>query len=139
MKRLIGFRPAIRITLVVFGLLMLFHLVVVIGIAFFDYVPIDFLWGGRMETKEQLLVFEFVSVLISALCFIIVLIRAGSLKVPAMMTFSRVALWILFVLFALNTVGNLFAKTAFEKSLSAVTLILALLCLRLALEPLSHK
>jgi len=58
MKKLISFRRAIQFSLILFGLLILFHLLIIVGIVLFDYVPIDFLWGGRMETREQLLGLE---------------------------------------------------------------------------------
>jgi hypothetical protein len=49
--------------------------------------------------------------------------------------FSRVTLWLLFFLFILNTVGNLIAESIFEKFFALITVILSILCLRMALEP----
>lgn len=46
----------------------------------------------------------------------------------------NLAFWILFVLFLLNTFGNIFAKTTFEKFFAVITFVLAILSLRLALE-----
>ena len=43
-------------------------------------------------------------------------------------------MWVLFLLFLLNTVGNIFAKTTFEQSFAILTAMAALLCLRLAVE-----
>lgn len=112
------------------------------GILLFDFVPVDFLWGGRMETREQLLVFEIVSFVIMALCFFVVLIKSEMVKIPGLMSLATIALWILVILFILNTIGNMFAKTGFEKFLAIFTAILSILCLRLALEknrPLNIK
>ena len=39
----------------------------------------------------------------------------------------RVILWGFLILFLLNTLGNLFAKSIFEKSLAVLTLIFAIL------------
>ncbi len=120
-------------SILLFGLLILFHLSIVIGIVIFDFVPVDFLWGGRMETREQLLGFEIISLLIMALCLFIVLVKAEKVKLPGLMRSVGIALWILFILFLLNTIGNIFAKTTFEKLFSIITATLAILSLRLAL------
>ena len=134
MKKLISFERAIQLSQTLFGLFILFHLAIIFGILFFDFVPLDFVWGGRMQTREQLLSFEVISLLIMSLCFLIVLIRSGKIKLPKMAGVIRIALWVLFLLFSLNTIGNILAKTTFEKFFAVITLVLALLCLRLALE-----
>jgi hypothetical protein len=100
----------------------------------FDFAPIDFLWGGRMETKEQLLGFEIISFIVMVLCFFIVLVRTEGIRIPALTGVSRIALWILSILFLVNTIGNIFANTTFEKIFALFTVALAVLCLRLALE-----
>jgi hypothetical protein len=123
-----------QISLILFGLSFVFHLSVITGIVFFNYVPLDALWGGRMETKEQLLVFEIISSVFLVLCILIVMIRSGMIRLPGLITASRIAFWILFALFLLNTAGNIFAETLFEKFFAILTAVLALLCLRLAME-----
>jgi hypothetical protein len=87
-----------------------------------------------METKEQLLGFEIISLFIMALCFLVVLIKSEKVKLPGLMRAVVIVLWILFILFFLNTIGNIFAKTTFERYFAIPTGILAILCLRLALE-----
>lgn len=134
MKKILSFKLATQISLFLFVLLILFHLSIVIGIVLFDFAPVDFLWGGRMETRGQLLGFEIISLLIMALCFLIVLIKSGRVKLPGFMRAAEIALWILFILFFLNTIGNILAKTTFERFFIIPTGILAILCLRLALE-----
>jgi hypothetical protein len=134
MEKIMSFKLATQISLFLFGLFILFHLSIIIGIVAFNFVPVDFLWGGRMETKEQLLGFEFISLIVMALCFLIVLIRSEKVKLQKLMRAAVIAIWILFILFFLNTIGNFFAKTTFERFLGIPTGILAILCLRLALE-----
>lgn len=134
MKKLISFARAVRWSLILFGLLILFHLAIIIGIAFFDYAPLDFLWGGRMTTAAQLLQFEFISLLVAVACFFLVLVKAKRVHLPRLMGIASVGMWLLFGLFLLNTVGNKVAKTTFEQYFAVVTLLLAFLCLRLALE-----
>jgi len=134
MKKILSFKLAAQISLFLLVLLILFHLSIVIGIVFFDFVPVDFLWGGKMETKEQLLGFEIISLFIMVLCFFIVLVKSEKVKLPRLMKASEIAVWILFILFFLNTIGNIFAKTTFENIFAILTVILTILCLRLALE-----
>lgn len=134
MKKLLSFDKALQGSLILFGLLNLFHLAIIIGIVFFNYAPVDYLWGGRMETKEQLLSYEIISLVVAFVCLLIVLIKSGRIHLPKLSGVVRIALWVLFVLFALNTVGNLLARTTFEKLFAIVTFLLALFCLRLALE-----
>jgi hypothetical protein len=134
MEKIMSFKLATQLSLFLFGLFILFHLSVVIGIVAFNFVPVDFLWGGRMETKEQLLGFEIISLSIMALCFFTVLIRSEKVRLQRLMRAAVIALWILFILFLLNTIGNILAKTTFERFLSIPTGMLAILCLRLALE-----
>ena len=134
MKKLISFELASRLSLLLFGLFILFHLSVVIGIVLFDYVPFGFLWGGRMQSKAQLFGFEFISLILMVLCLFIVLIKSEKIKLPGLTGAVNIALYILFLLFLLNTIANIFAKTAFERLLSIVTVCIAFLCLRLALE-----
>jgi hypothetical protein len=139
MKKIISFKLATQISQFMFILLILFHLSIVIGIVIFNIVPIDFLWGGRMETKEQLLGFEIISLIITALCLFIIMIKSEKVKIPGLMRAAEIAVWILVILFFLNTIGNIFAKTTFERYFVIPTGILAILCLRLALEKTNKK
>jgi hypothetical protein len=139
MKKIISFKLATQISLFLFILLILFHLSIVNGIVIFNIVPIDFLWGGRMETKEQLLGFEIISLIITALSLFIILIKSEKVKLSGLMRAAEIGVWILFLLFLLNTIGNIFAKTTFERYFVIPTGILAILCLRLALEKTIKK
>jgi len=134
LKTLISFNAATQLSILLFALVILFHAAILVGIIFFDYAPIDFLWGGRMKTPEELLVFEILSLIVSSFCLVVVLIKSDRLRVPSLKRMSGFILWVLFILFLLNTVGNIFAKTSFEKLFSIVTIALAILCLRLAME-----
>jgi len=134
MKKIITFNQALRMSLYLIGLLILFHLAILIGITVFDYAPINYLWGGRMTSTGQLLTFEIISLLTSSIIFLILLIRSKWINLPGFMRVTRVAMWVLFVLFLLNTIGNLMAATTFEKFFAIATGLLAFLFLRIALE-----
>lgn len=134
MKKIIDFNQAVLASLFIMGLLILFHLSILIGIIFFDFAPIDYLWGGQMKTIEQLLNFEIISFLISFVFFFLILIKSKRLNLPKLMGVAHAAMWVLFAIFSLNTIGNLIAKTTFEKFFAILTGLLAFLILRIALE-----
>ena len=134
MKNLISFKRASQFSLILFGLFIVFHLSIIIGILFFDFAPVDYLWGGRMETATELLAFEIISLAVMSICLLVVLIRAEIIKISFLMGLSRIILWFLTFMFLLNTVGNLLAETNFEKFLAIITAMLTVLCLRMALE-----
>lgn len=134
MKKLISFKKATQLCSFLFGLMSLFHLSIILGIVLFDFAPVNFLWGGRMKTATQLLNFEIISLIIMILCFFIVLAKSGKIFLLRISGMITIALWIIFLMFLFNTIGNILAKTTFEKLFSIVTIILAILCLRLAIE-----
>lgn len=135
MKNIVSFKRATQLSTMILSLLSLFHLIVILGIVFFDYAPNKFLWGGRMETIDELLKFEIISLVGSVFCVIIILIRFKSRKSSIFFYFSRVTLWLISILFMFNTAGNLMAESRFEKVFALLTVILSILCLRMALEP----
>lgn len=134
LKNLISYKNAVLISLILFGLIAIFHAVILIGMLFFNFQPIEFLWGGRMNSVEELIVFEIISLLLVSINTAIVLIHSGKLDIPRFNNISTLALWAFFVVFLLNTLGNITAPSVFEKSVSAVTAILAILSLRMALH-----
>lgn len=106
-------------------LVVVFHFLILI-----KAIPHNIAWGGRLHSDQQIYVFEGISILIN-----LVLIWVLSLKAKnARRKIIDIVLWIYFVIFSLNTIGNLFAKSTFERSFSIVTLLFALLLLRILLK-----
>ncbi len=134
MKRLITYERAVVISLILFGLIAGFHLTILIGMSLFSLKPLEFLWGGRLESIDELYVFELISLFMVIFNSLIVLIHSGKLKIPSLLKASSISLWIFFLLFILNTLGNITAPSTFEKLASVVTAILAFLSLRMALH-----
>lgn len=134
MRKIIDFNTAILASLFILGILALIHIAILTGILFFDYVPIDSLWGGKMKTVAQLLNFEIVSLLTSIIFFFLLLIRSKLLNIPKLTGIARIAMWVLFVFFLVNTIGNVLATTTFERLFAIASGVLALLFLRIAIE-----
>lgn len=133
MRRIISFKVAGNWAFYSLILLVLFHLGVLLGLQFTNHISYEYLWGGRMKSEEQLFYFEVASLLMSMVFLSLVMVRTERLQLKALKGLSRVAMWVLFVLFLLNTVGNLMATSTFEKYFSIFTALLTLLFLRLAL------
>ena len=134
MRHLIHFRTAATWAFRIFLVLAVFHLIVVVGILAFDHEPVYLLWGGRVE-PGQLLEFELFALIVNTACIGLVLLASGRIGSGTAQRIGRWLMWPLMVLFILNTVGNLLATSWFERIMAAVTVLLALLCLRLAMGP----
>jgi membrane-associated HD superfamily phosphohydrolase len=106
----LNFLIAISLLVILFQLLILFK-----------FIPYDITWGGRLKTDEQMYVFVSIGILMNGL-FIYILLHKGEYIRPIFKDKIITAiLWIFFVLFILNTIGNIFAKTYFEKGFSLIT------------------
>ena len=121
---------ALRLMMVLFGALLIFHLLVI-----FSFIPFTIIWGGKMKTHDDMLVMEGVSIGINLLFLGIVLLRIYLRFNSSFVNKLRFAFWLFFVLFSLNTLGNLFAETLAETLIfTPLTILLAVLSLRLALK-----
>ncbi|MFT7377838.1 MAG: hypothetical protein ACI88Z_001670 [Sphingobacteriales bacterium] len=110
-------KTAIKTMLFLLVAVVLFHLSIVLKI-----VPYEITWGGRLKNDSEMYVFESISILINLLLITILLIKGKYLRELVSMKIVDIALWIFFVLFGLNTVGNIFSETNFEKYFTILTL-----------------
>lgn len=101
---------------------VLFHISILMKI-----VPYEITWGGKLKTDEEMYVFEIFSILVN-LFFIFVLLQKGVFIKPFLGKKTvTIILWIFLAIFVLNTIGNLFAKTTFEKGFTILTLVNSIL------------
>lgn len=110
---------------VLLGLLVavvLFHASIIAGV-----IPYDVTWGGRLENDLQMYVFETISIVINLFLGFLLLLKGGYIKQRFSQRATNILLWIFFALFVLNTIGNLFAETGFERAFSVLTLLFAVL------------
>ena len=113
---------AIKIMLSIVAALSIFHLCIL-----FKIIPYEIAWGGRLKNDEEMYVFECASLLINFLLVFALLIKGKYIKAIFSMKLVNIILWLFLVLFALNTLGNILAKTNFEKFFSILTLASTLL------------
>lgn len=99
---------------------ILFHLAVII-----KAISYDILWGGRIQHDSAMYFFEVISILINLFLGLTLLMKGEYLKFRFKKKAIDVILWIFLAYFMLNTIGNLFAKTNFEKTFAILTFVFA--------------
>jgi hypothetical protein len=115
-------KTVIKILVGITAAALVFHFLILIKI-----IPYDITWGGRIKTDQEMYVFEAFSIMVNSF-FIFVLLQKGAFIKPFFGSKTvSIILWVFFGIFALNTLGNLFAKTTFEKLFVLLTLTNAIL------------
>lgn len=115
---------AIKVMLSIVVVVMIFH-----SLIFIKIIPYEITWGGRLKNDAEMYVFESISITINLFLGLTLLIKGNYLKQIIPLGIVNVVLWIFLILFGLNTIGNLFAETIIEKSLSILTLAISILLL----------
>jgi hypothetical protein len=107
------------------GLLLaviLFHICIILKI-----ITYDITWGGRLTNDAEMYVFETISILINVFLSWVLLMKGNLVKFKLSNKVVNGILWIFFAIFILNTIGNIFAKTFFEKFFAILTGLSAIL------------
>ncbi len=112
----------IKIFLGLLFLVILFHICIIVKI-----IPYNIAWGGRLTNDNEMYVFENISILINVFLSWILLMKGNFVKFNFSIKKVNIILWIFFGLFILNTFGNIFAKTNFEKFFALLTGLSAIL------------
>ncbi len=135
MKKLVSAKLAGNILLLALGALAVFHVLVLLGI-----VPPDIVWGGQAAaTPENLFALEIVALIVTILFVVLIAMKLNYFGGGKFRRAVNIGIWILFAYLVLNTLGNLASGVTLEKLLfTPITIILALLALRLALEPAAN-
>jgi hypothetical protein len=129
------FKFAVNAILSLLSTVMIFHLLILSQI-----IPFDIVWGGNLQTTEQMIVFEIMSILINLfmMCTLCVKVKYFNINIPERII--NLILWIFVVLFTLNTVGNVFSKSRLEAIIfTPITLISAILWYRIVIEGKRRK
>lgn len=115
----------IGLTLIIFfTAILVFHFLVLLQV-----IPYGMVWGGRLQSVQQMVVFELVSIALNLLFVCTVAMESGFIKRILPGKVLKIILWAMIVLFSLNTLGNLNSLNNLETIIfTPVTLILAVLC-----------
>lgn len=129
MKKWISFKLSVQIFLGFIFLAILFHLLVMAGM-----VAPDVVWGGRVQSQDELIKMESISLIILVFMALIIAIKARWIffKIAKLTDY---VIWLIPLLFFLNTLGNSQALNPMERFIfTPITLVLTLISLRIALE-----
>ena len=131
MEKIIKARTAGIITLGIFALLIVFHILVLSHV-----VPSDLVWAGEVsEDPYDLLVLELTVILLILLFGMVLLLKLRLIAQRKSGRAINIGIWIIFAYFIINTISNLSRGITTESLIFApVSLILVLLILRLAIE-----
>ena len=130
MKEIVSVKIALYIILFILCAVIIFHVLVLL-----ETIPNNIVWGGRIKNRQELIILETVSISLNLLMLLPCFIYAGIIKAKVNPTFLIICFWIMFVLFAFNTVGNIFSKNLFEAYVfTPITTILALCCWVIAIK-----
>ena len=99
-------------------IIILFHFCLITKI-----IPYDIAWGGRLKNDTQMYIFEILSIIMNGLLITVLLLKANYLYYKISEKVLDGVLWFFVILFALNSFGNLFAKTYSEKFFTIFTFI----------------
>jgi len=113
---------SIKLLIGLLTLVILFH-----GCIMAKIIPYGIAWGGRLENDTQMYIFESVSILINAFLITVLLLKANYIHHRFSDKWLHGILWVFQLLFILNTVGNILAKTNFEKFFAILTFAFAML------------
>ncbi len=95
----------------------------------FKRVPYNITWGGRLENDEQMYIFETLSIFLNVVLLITLILKNNLIKHQIQSRALNGILWFYILIFGLNTIGNLFAKTNYEKLFAIPTAIFVVLLL----------
>lgn len=130
MIRKIEFSIAVKTMVISLIIILLYHVFIITGA-----IPYEATWGGRLETKSQMYRFETISICMNLLLLLVVVIKGGYVKAIRPGKIINILLWVFAVLFALNTIGNIFSTNTLEAVIfTPVTIMFSLLCYRMAIE-----
>ncbi|MFO0359857.1 MAG: hypothetical protein ACK50N_05110 [Flavobacteriales bacterium] len=118
-----------HILLGILGAVIVFHLLI-----FLKVIPYDIAWGGRLSNDQEMYVFETVSIGINLLLGWVVLMKCDLVRFKFSSRIVNTILWIFFVLFILNTIGNILAVSNLEKSFAVLTALSAFLIWKMGRE-----
>ena len=123
-------RAAAVTILLIAGISLIFHLFIITGV-----IPFKYVWGGRLETYEQMITFEIISMGINGLIIFIASMKAQYIKPYFGKKTLKYFCGLFTVIFILNTLGNSVAISSLESKIATpLTFLMAVLFLRLTLD-----
>jgi hypothetical protein len=123
-------KQALNCMIALLAAVIVFHVLVLVQV-----IPYTIVWAGKINSVEEMVTMETVSIAINVILILVLLLKGNYIKNKISTKTLNAIIWLFVIVFALNTVGNLFSKTTLELYLfTTLTFISALLCLRIVVE-----
>ena len=107
------------------GLVLIFHFLI-----YFEQIPYDKVWAGKLKSFEEMRAFETFSIVLNIFMLSILSIKYKLLENNKTNRVIDLFIWIFAILYAINTLGNLFAQNILELIFGTLlTLISSILCI----------
>ncbi len=115
---------------IIFSLMIIFHILVL-----FKIIPYTVVWGGNLQSPLQMYIYESITLAINLLFLSVVLMRMKRLKAFLSVSAQNIFLGLMAALFLLNTIGNFYSESFWEKVIfTPVGFLMSLLSLMLLLS-----
>ncbi len=130
MKKLISHKWAINIMIALLTVVLVFHTIILTGTISYTIV-----WAGKISNVADMRKLEVISICVNSFLIMIFLLKANYIQNKIPIKILNVIIWLFVILFSLNTIGNLFAKSNFELFfITPLTFISAILCLQIIID-----
>lgn len=118
-----------------YGLMLMLTLLLILHLCIFlRIVDYKFVWGGRLKSDKEMYRFETLSILINSFLILFMLIYANLLPIDLPTKVMNYILWIMTIMFLVNTTGNIASDNKVEKWLfTPITVFLTIFSSILAL------
>ena len=110
------------------------HLGLLIVSLFYRLDIEQYVWGGSIQDKGQFIFFELMAIFVLCVFGFFILVKSKYLHFPSLRRTTSIILYISVAYFFINTIGNIFAPSYFEKSFALISFLLCLFTLRIAIE-----
>jgi hypothetical protein len=117
-------KTALKLMIGLLSIVIIFHFCVLLEIISYEKV-----WAGKIDSLTEMRIFEIISITINVFLITTLFFKRENIKNNVANKVVNTIIWVFVFLFALNTIGNLFAKSRIEQILgTTVTFISTVLC-----------
>ena len=119
----------INFVLILLCVILLFHFSILTQL-----IPYKIVWGGKLTSQKQMIGFEIVSIIVNLFIVLIVCLKGQHIRNSISEKVINAFLWVFFIIFSLNTFGNMFAESFVEKIVFTPLTLLLTICFWLILK-----
>lgn len=124
LREMINKKTALKLMIAILAIVVIFHLCVL-----FEIISYEKVWAGKIDSLHEMRVFETISIILNMVLIASLFFKSKNIKNNISTKVVDIIIWVFVFLFALNTIGNLFAKSMIEQVLgTALTFVSSILC-----------